>query len=286
MATTIIIARSSSGKPDRASLEQELAELCVARGLDVLLVPDLYHIAENSEIWEKLARLRGRTLVFSWMYPRPAEWVLRRHRIGDNGLQTFDLASYEAAQEALAAPHLSLAASDGSQTPGGALKKLQEPISPRWHPVVDRSRCTDCQHCLQFCIFGVYQLDDAGRVMATNPDNCKPGCPACARVCPNSAIMFPLFTDDDAICGAPGKLVTLDAPARRMYYVRTGKRCPECGQEGEATPTGSEGGNVCPECGRQLPGRLEAPDEPRESNALDEIDALIDELDDIAGGSQ
>jgi len=48
MATTTIIARSSSGKPDRASLEQELAELCVARGLDVLLVSDLCHIAESN----------------------------------------------------------------------------------------------------------------------------------------------------------------------------------------------------------------------------------------------
>ena len=59
-----------------------------------------------------------------------------------------------------------------------------------WFPVIDFDRCVDCKQCLNFCLFGVYQDDDAGRVAVANPANCKRNCPACARVCPEAAIIF------------------------------------------------------------------------------------------------
>ena len=117
----------------------------------------------------------------------------------------------------------------------GKLEQLGEPAGARWYPVLDGSRCVNCQHCLQFCLFGVYELDGEGRVAVCHPDQCKPGCPACSRICPQSAIMFPLYEKDAAIAGAPGEFVTLDAAARKMFYTRTGQPCPECGQvAGEA----------------------------------------------------
>ena len=61
-----------------------------------------------------------------------------------------------------------------------------------WFPVIDRGRCTDCGQCLQFCLFGVYGRDAAGQVTVMNPRQCKNGCPACARICPQVAIVFPL----------------------------------------------------------------------------------------------
>ena len=60
-----------------------------------------------------------------------------------------------------------------------------------WFPVIDYDRCTNCQQCLSFCLFGVFDLDADGQVEVRNPDHCKTGCPACARVCPSVAIMFP-----------------------------------------------------------------------------------------------
>jgi len=60
-----------------------------------------------------------------------------------------------------------------------------------WFPVIDSARCTNCKQCLSFCLFGVYALDEAGRVEVRNPANCKTNCPACARVCPEVAIIFP-----------------------------------------------------------------------------------------------
>ena len=66
-------------------------------------------------------------------------------------------------------------------------KERQEP----WFPVIDRDRCRSCKLCFNFCLFGVYTVDDQDRVRVSQPDNCKNNCPACARVCPERAIIFP-----------------------------------------------------------------------------------------------
>lgn len=61
-----------------------------------------------------------------------------------------------------------------------------------WFPVIDRTLCTDCRQCLGFCLFGTY--DGTGqRVEVARPAACKTNCPACARVCPSGAIVFPKY---------------------------------------------------------------------------------------------
>ncbi|MDF1664137.1 MAG: ferredoxin family protein [Planctomycetota bacterium] len=62
-----------------------------------------------------------------------------------------------------------------------------------WFPVIDYDRCTDCMQCLSFCLFDVYGVDDKGSIVVQNQDNCKTDCPACSRVCPDVAIMFPKY---------------------------------------------------------------------------------------------
>lgn len=62
-----------------------------------------------------------------------------------------------------------------------------------WFPVIDYDRCTNCMQCLSFCLFGVYGVDPAGRIQAQHQDHCKTNCPACSRVCPEAAIMFPKY---------------------------------------------------------------------------------------------
>lgn len=62
---------------------------------------------------------------------------------------------------------------------------------PPWFPVIDKERCINCRQCLEFCLFGVYEEDESGQVRVTNPANCKNNCPACARICPQTAIIFP-----------------------------------------------------------------------------------------------
>jgi NAD-dependent dihydropyrimidine dehydrogenase PreA subunit len=72
----------------------------------------------------------------------------------------------------------------------------------RWYPVIDYSRCTNCMECIDFCLFGVYGVDGQERILVEQQDNCKKGCPACSRVCPENAIIFPEYKTP-AIAGAP-----------------------------------------------------------------------------------
>ncbi len=58
-------------------------------------------------------------------------------------------------------------------------------------PVIDFSRCTNCMECIDFCLFGVYGIDQQETILVEQPDNCRKGCPACSRVCPENAIIFP-----------------------------------------------------------------------------------------------
>jgi Pyruvate/2-oxoacid:ferredoxin oxidoreductase delta subunit len=93
---------------------------------------------------------------------------------------------------------------------------LQAP-GRRWYPVIDYSRCTNCMECIDFCLFGVYGVDEHARITVENQDNCKKGCPACSRVCPEHAIMFPDYKTP-AIAGAPvGAVAGLKIDLTRLF---------------------------------------------------------------------
>jgi NAD-dependent dihydropyrimidine dehydrogenase PreA subunit len=62
-----------------------------------------------------------------------------------------------------------------------------------WFPVIDTARCTNCMQCLSFCLFDVYGTSIDHQIRVENPANCKVNCPACSRVCPEVAIMFPKY---------------------------------------------------------------------------------------------
>jgi ferredoxin len=94
-----------------------------------------------------------------------------------------------------------------SQPVGLRPDELLQPPQRRWYPVIDYSRCTNCMECIDFCLFGVYGVDQQDRILVEHQDNCKRGCPACSRVCPEHAIIFPDYKTP-AIAGAPGGAVS------------------------------------------------------------------------------
>ena len=75
-----------------------------------------------------------------------------------------------------------------------------------WYPVIDYDRCVSCGQCAEFCLFGTFEVAGGGRVRVAHPAKCKLNCPACGRVCPKSAIIFPKFPDGGPIAGADGVL--------------------------------------------------------------------------------
>jgi NAD-dependent dihydropyrimidine dehydrogenase PreA subunit len=211
MNTTVVISRSFDSSGPETAKENALMECCAVLGVDILIVPHIYHLPDNSEVWSLLSDRAGQMVVVSWLHPRPIEFLLRKH--GTTPHLALNLGAFDTAEACFEAIKASISASDAK----AETLELTEPLSARWYPVVDLARCNNCGHCLQFCIFDVFTSDDSGAVVVQNPDNCKPGCPACSRVCPESAIMFPLYVKDEAIAGAPGKSVTPDpSAAKRM----------------------------------------------------------------------
>lgn len=91
----------------------------------------------------------------------------------------------------------------GGETPDGAAAlvdairaecEVREPGGWKpWFPVIDFDRCTNCMQCLSFCLFDVYGVSKQGQIQVQNHDNCKTECPACSRVCPEVAILFPKY---------------------------------------------------------------------------------------------
>jgi NAD-dependent dihydropyrimidine dehydrogenase PreA subunit len=102
----------------------------------------------------------------------------------------------------LGMPAKPVASNGHAATAAFAPEALLAPPDRRWYPVIDYSRCTNCLECLDFCLFGVYGVDSMDRILVEHQDSCKKGCPACSRVCPEQAIMFPEYKSA-AIAGAP-----------------------------------------------------------------------------------
>jgi NAD-dependent dihydropyrimidine dehydrogenase PreA subunit len=91
-------------------------------------------------------------------------------------------------RDAGSSPHEAEAAIPGDETPA------QRPARWKpWFPVIDYSRCTNCMQCLSFCLFDVYGVSADRKIQVQNQSNCKTECPACSRVCPEVAIMFPKY---------------------------------------------------------------------------------------------
>jgi len=91
-------------------------------------------------------------------------------------------------------------ASNTSQA-GGRLLIQADKDWNAWYPVVDEEKCTSCGQCADFCLFGVYEKGE-DHVEVVYPQGCKYNCPACGRICPEMAIVFPKYTRGGAVSGA------------------------------------------------------------------------------------
>ncbi len=247
----VILSRNRDPGPWQIAMEQALLAGLESRDrLQVLVVPHLYDLAPEGPTVQTLRAIEGDLIVLAWLYPRSVYWVLEANQICGKLGQTPSLGVEEAVNEWLehesesglpnrtiwcfdlrsnSQPEYFLRQIDETVSkasasavavptdkPDGKVRVLEEPTRPRWYPVVDRARCLGCNECLNFCLFGVWGFDHAGKIFVEDPDACRPGCPACARICPAGAIMFPQH-NDPAIAGDPQK--SLGGPKPELYQI-------------------------------------------------------------------
>ena len=93
---------------------------------------------------------------------------------------------------------------------------IEETTERRWYPVIDMSRCTNCMECIDFCLFGVYGIDQTDTILVEQADNCRKGCPACSRVCPENAILFPQHKTP-AIAGSADVVAALKIDLSKLF---------------------------------------------------------------------
>ena len=70
--------------------------------------------------------------------------------------------------------------------------------------------------CIDFCLFGVYGIDQTDTILVEQADNCRKGCPACSRVCPENAILFPQHKTP-AIAGSADVFAALKIDLSKLF---------------------------------------------------------------------
>lgn len=156
----------------------------------------------------------------------------------------------------------------------GQLPIIDEPTKRRWYPVIDYSRCTNCLECLDFCLFGVYGVDKVDQILVEAQDNCKKGCPACSRVCPENAIIFPQHKTP-AIAGADGEVAGLKIDLSKLFGGPAGDALATAVAERDAELVADGRDAVGMSVG--IPKRQ--PDKPKERDELDDLMDGLDTLD-------
>ena len=154
--------------------------------------------------------------------------------------------------------------------------RIEETGGRRWYPVIDYSRCTNCMECIDFCLFGVYGVDRVETILVEQPDNCRKGCPACSRVCPENAIMFPQHKTP-AIAGAAVGLVGLKIDLSKLFGA------PDDGKSAEEIAA-LERDEQLVLAGRDVVGMtvgIRKRQEGKSDEPRDELDDLIDGLDEL-----
>ncbi len=164
--------------------------------------------------------------------------------------------------------------SHGGAAVASSLLKIDEPASARrWYPVIDYSRCTNCMECIDFCLFGVYGVDTIDRILVEAQDNCKKGCPACSRVCPENAIIFPQHKSA-AIAGADGEIGSLKIDLSQLFGAPTGVDQAVAERDAELVADGREAVGATVGLPKRQCGQ---PEKPRD--ALDDLMDGLDKLD-------
>lgn len=271
----VLLSEPRPGDAEQQELLDHVTQALMSRkSIDLTIVPHLYDLDPTGPTMGYLREIEGPMIVISWLYPRAAFWTLRtggiEGRLG-NGADDHDQGERPVwclGMHAKVDPKAIL--DDVDRIAGGNTEKLlstadeiQEPTRrteatrERWYPVIDRDRCSGCLECLNFCLFGVYGMDTEDNLLIEQADACRAGCPACSRICPEGAIMFPQHTDPAIAGDAEASLTGLKLDLSQVF----------------------SGADPSPQA---LAERDHALSQMKAaSEKVDQLDDLVDELDDM-----
>lgn len=165
---------------------------------------------------------------------------------------------------------------DGGLDQSSVVNRVEESGGRRWYPVIDYSRCTNCMECIDFCLFGVYGVDAVDTILVEQPDNCRKGCPACSRVCPENAIMFPQHKTP-AIAGSSDGVASMKIDLSQLFGA------PAEGKSAEEIAA-LERDEQLIAAGREAVGMtvgVPRRHEEKSEQSKDDLDDLVDQLNDL-----
>jgi NAD-dependent dihydropyrimidine dehydrogenase PreA subunit len=225
---TVVFFQDRTDHSAQRRFKDGLASLKGRPGIELKILPPLYDLAPDGSAVKYLQSVPGDLIALGWLYPRAAFWTLDANRVrGRMGATSFFPAEelpaattakgidrelpdrtiwciYLREQPEVApllaeidriAGELGLPAvveTGAAVAAGNGHARIDDVVRPRWYPVVDYGRCGGCLECLNFCLFGVFGIDETGTPFVEEPEACRNGCPACSRVCSSGAIMFPM----------------------------------------------------------------------------------------------
>jgi NAD-dependent dihydropyrimidine dehydrogenase PreA subunit len=309
---TVVLCEDRVFQPTWPAIERAVMDGLAARPeVDVAVLPHLYDLSPDGPGMRYLQAVSGDLVVLAWLYPRATFWLLDANGIrgrmshtaflpdeelspppaaaakqagpeAKRGIWCIDLRGHEEPGPLLAEIGRILAEATGTPAAvpapvplgvAGRRRRIEEVPRQRWYPIVDYGRCGNCLECLNFCLFGVFNLDQSGRLVVEQPDACRNGCPACARVCPSGAIIFPQHANP-AIAGDPRAA----AESRQLNLVQL------FGTAGAATQAAAERERALAEKANAEKAKAETPrpdaSPARKPAAADGLDKLVDDLED------
>ena len=149
--------------------------------------------------------------------------------------------------------------------------RVAEETGRRWYPVIDYSRCTNCMECIDFCLFGVYGVDRAETILVEQPDNCRKGCPACSRVCPENAIVFPQHKTPSIAGSADGSVAALKIDLSKLFGAPDALQVAALERDVELVAVGRDAVGMSVGIPKRQP--------EKSKSQRDDLDNLMDELD-------
>ena len=193
----------------------------------------------------------------------------------ENSVQIVGLGGSAPASNSLPVMAAPIPVSDVAEELKAEVQRIEESDGRRWYPVIDYSRCTNCMECIDFCLFGVYGVDRIDTILVEQPDNCRKGCPACSRVCPENAIMFPQHKTP-AIAGSADAAANLKIDLSQLFGAPASNKSAE-------EIAAMERDEQLALAGRDTVGMqgLKKRQENRANEPKDDLDDLVDQLNDL-----